>query len=104
MKEILGFIEIIVSSSMVSKGSPWGCEQYIRFLYCENVFRFIYKFKGEPYRNKCLNPYKKDNILSTFVILKDRYKRVYIISLLGYNKSIVYEINCYKKMNKQNNL
>ncbi|AND85569.1 phage major capsid protein [Clostridium tyrobutyricum] len=45
---------------------------HVRFLYDEQVFRFIYKFNGAPYRNKPITPYKGANALSPFVTLADR--------------------------------
>lgn len=45
---------------------------HVRFLYDEQVFRFIYKFNGAPYRNKPIKPYKGANLLSPFVTLGDR--------------------------------
>lgn len=45
---------------------------HVRFLYDEQVFRFIYKFNGAPYRNKPITPYKGANALSPFVTLGDR--------------------------------
>ena len=45
---------------------------HVRFLYDEQVFRFIYKFNGAPYRNKPITPYKGANSLSPFVTLADR--------------------------------
>jgi HK97 family phage major capsid protein len=45
---------------------------HVRFLYDEQVFRFIYKFNGAPYRNKPITPYKGANALSPFVTLVDR--------------------------------
>ncbi|RMD03235.1 phage major capsid protein [Clostridium autoethanogenum] len=45
---------------------------HVRFLYDEQVFRFIYKFNGAPYRNKPITPYKGANSLSPFVTLGDR--------------------------------
>lgn len=45
---------------------------HVRFLYDEQVFRFIYKFNGAPYRNKPITPYKGANALSPFVALADR--------------------------------
>ena len=45
---------------------------HVRFLYDEQVFRFIYKFNGTPYRNKPITPYKGANTLSPFVALADR--------------------------------
>jgi HK97 family phage major capsid protein len=45
---------------------------HVRFLYDEQVFRFIYKFNGAPYRSKPITPYKGANDLSPFVTLADR--------------------------------
>lgn len=45
---------------------------HVRFLYDEQVFRFIYKFNGAPYRNNPIKPYEGANSLSPFVTLKDR--------------------------------
>ena len=45
---------------------------HVRFLYDEQVFRFIYKFNGAPYRSKPIMPYKGANALSPFVTLADR--------------------------------
>ena len=45
---------------------------HVRFLYDEQVFRFIYKFNGAPYRNKPITPYKGANVLSPFITLADR--------------------------------
>lgn len=45
---------------------------HVRFLYDEQVFRFIYKFNGMPYKNKPIMPYKGANPLSPFVTLGDR--------------------------------
>ncbi|APM39879.1 phage major capsid protein [Clostridium kluyveri] len=45
---------------------------HVRFLFDEQVFRFIYKFNGAPYRNKPITPYKGANALSQFVTLVDR--------------------------------
>ena len=45
---------------------------HVRFLYDEQVFRFIYKFNGAPYRSKPITPYKGANSLSPFVTLADR--------------------------------
>ncbi|MHC6181080.1 phage major capsid protein [Clostridium sp. JNZ X4-2] len=45
---------------------------HVRFLYDEQVFRFMYKFNGAPYRNKPITPYKGANALSPFVTLVDR--------------------------------
>lgn len=45
---------------------------HVRFLYDEQVFRFIYKFNGMPYKNKPITPYKGANPLSPFITLGDR--------------------------------
>lgn len=45
---------------------------HVRYLYDEQVFRFIYRFNGAPYRNKPITPYKGTNKLSPFVTLADR--------------------------------
>ncbi|MEY8762483.1 MULTISPECIES: phage major capsid protein [Clostridium] len=45
---------------------------HVRFLYDEQVFRFIYKFNGAPYRSKPITPYKGASYLSPFVTLGDR--------------------------------
>lgn len=45
---------------------------HVRFLYDEQVFRFIYKFNGMPYKSKPMTPYKGANPLSPFVTLGDR--------------------------------
>lgn len=45
---------------------------HVRFLYDEQVFRFIYKFNGMPYKSKAIAPYKGANPLSPFVALADR--------------------------------
>jgi len=45
---------------------------HVRYLYDEQVFRFIYRFNGAPYRNKPITPYKGNVDLSPFVTLADR--------------------------------
>lgn len=45
---------------------------HVRFLYDEQVFRFIYKFNGSLYGNKPIISYKGVNALSPFEILRDR--------------------------------
>lgn len=45
---------------------------YVRFLYDESVFRFIYRVDGQPVWNKPLQPYKGSGTLSPFVALADR--------------------------------
>ncbi|MEY8001604.1 phage major capsid protein [Clostridium sp. Mt-5] len=45
---------------------------HVRFLYDEQLFRFIYRFNGAPYRNKPITPYKGNFELSPFVTLANR--------------------------------
>ena len=45
---------------------------HVRFLYDENVFRFIYRVDGQPIWNKPITPYKGANTLSPFVTLAAR--------------------------------
>lgn len=45
---------------------------HVRFLYDENVFRFIYRVDGQPIWNKPLTPYKGSNTISPFVALAKR--------------------------------
>lgn len=45
---------------------------HVRFLYDENVFRFIYRVDGQPIWNKPITPYKGSNSLSPFVTLAAR--------------------------------
>jgi HK97 family phage major capsid protein len=45
---------------------------HVRFLYDENVFRFIYRVDGQPIWNKPLTPYKGSNTISPFVALSKR--------------------------------
>ena len=45
---------------------------HVRFLYDENVFRFIYRVDGEPIWNKPLTPYKGSSTVSPFVTLAKR--------------------------------
>ena len=45
---------------------------HVRFLYDEQVFRFIYKFNGMPYKSKPITPYKGANALTPFVTLGER--------------------------------
>jgi len=54
------------------KGLTSDVSIHVRFLYDEQVFRFIYKFNGMPYKNKPIMPYKGANPLSPFVTLADR--------------------------------
>jgi HK97 family phage major capsid protein len=45
---------------------------HVRFLYDENVFRFIYRVDGQPLWNKPLMPYKGSGAISPFVALAKR--------------------------------
>ena len=45
---------------------------HVRFLYDENVFRFIYRVDGQPIWNKPLTPYKGTATQSPFVALAKR--------------------------------
>lgn len=45
---------------------------HVRFLYDENVFRFIYRVDGQPVWNAPLQPFKGSNTLSPFVALANR--------------------------------
>lgn len=45
---------------------------HVRFLYDENVFRFIYRVDGQPVWNKALQPYKGSATVSPFVALGAR--------------------------------
>jgi len=45
---------------------------HVRFLYDENVFRFIYRVDGQPVWNKALTPYKGSASVSPFVTLATR--------------------------------
>lgn len=45
---------------------------HVRFLYDENVFRFIYRVDGQPLWGAPLTPYKGSNTVSPFVTLAER--------------------------------
>jgi HK97 family phage major capsid protein len=45
---------------------------HVRFLYDENVFRFIYRVDGQPVWNKPITPFKGSNTQSPFVALAAR--------------------------------
>lgn len=45
---------------------------HVRFLYDENVFRFIYRVDGQPVWSKALQPYKGSATVSPFVALTKR--------------------------------
>lgn len=45
---------------------------HVRFIYDESVFRFVYRFDGEPVLSSAITPYKGTNTLSHFVKLNSR--------------------------------
>jgi len=45
---------------------------HVRFVYDEQVFRFVYRFDGQPILGSAITPYKGTNTLSHFVALEDR--------------------------------
>ncbi len=45
---------------------------HVRFLYDENVFRFIYRVDGQPIWNKPITSYKGNNTISPFIALAKR--------------------------------
>jgi HK97 family phage major capsid protein len=45
---------------------------HVRFVYDESVFRFVYRFDGQPMLNSAITPYKGSNTLSHFVGLAAR--------------------------------
>ena len=58
---------------MIDKGGVNAASSiHVRFLYDENVFRFIYRVDGQPVWNKPLTPYKGSGTLSPFVALQKR--------------------------------
>lgn len=57
----------------IDKSAPTAdASIHVRFLYDEQIFRFIYRFNGAPYRNKPVTPYKGNYQLSPFITLADR--------------------------------
>jgi len=54
------------------KGIDTASSIHVRFLYDENVFRFIFRFDGQPLWNKSLQPYKGAANISPFVALAKR--------------------------------
>ena len=54
------------------KGIDAQSSIHVRFLYDENVFRFIFRFDGQPLWNKTLKPYKGAADISPFVALNKR--------------------------------
>lgn len=58
---------------MIDKGSiKSDVSVHVRFIYDEQVFKFVYRADGQPIRNKPLTPYKGNNTLSPFVTLAAR--------------------------------
>lgn len=57
----------------IDKNSPTSdVSIHVRFLFDEQIFRFIYRFNGAPYRSKPITPYKGNSTLSPFVTLGSR--------------------------------
>lgn len=60
---------------MIDKGGVKAASSiHVRFLYDEQVFRFIYRVDGQPIWNKPLAPYKGSAVVSPFVALASRTK------------------------------
>ena len=58
---------------LIDKGGVKAASSiHVRFLYDENVFRFIYRADGKPIWNKPLAPYKGKSTISPFVALEKR--------------------------------
>jgi HK97 family phage major capsid protein len=58
---------------LIDKGSIKSASSiHVRFLYDENVFRFIYRVDGKPIWTKPLTPYKGSATVSPFVTLAKR--------------------------------
>ena len=58
---------------LIDKGGVKAASSiHVRFLYDENVFRFIYRVDGKPTWNKPLTPYKGSASVSPFVTLAKR--------------------------------
>lgn len=58
---------------LIDKGGVKAASSiHVRFLYDENVFRFIYRVDGKPIWNKPLTPYKGSSTVSPFVTLAKR--------------------------------
>lgn len=58
---------------MIDKGGVKAASSiHVRFLYDEQVFRFIYRVDGQPIWNKPLAPYKGSAVVSPFVALATR--------------------------------
>lgn len=58
---------------LIDKGGVKSASSiHVRFLYDENVFRFIYRVDGQPIWNAPQKPYKGSNTVSPFVALAKR--------------------------------
>ena len=58
---------------LIDKGGVQATSSiHVRFLYDENVFRFIYRCDGQPIWNKALTPYKGSATVSPYVTLAKR--------------------------------
>ena len=58
---------------MIDKGGiNQATSVHVRFLYDEQVFRFIYRCDGQPIWSKSLTPYKGKNVVSPYVTLAKR--------------------------------
>lgn len=58
---------------MIDKGGmKTATSIHVRFLYDEQVFRFIYRVDGQPIWNKALTPYKGTSTVSPYVTLAKR--------------------------------
>jgi HK97 family phage major capsid protein len=53
-------------------GTQTASSIHVNFVYDETVFRFVYRFDGQPSWNSALTPYKGTNTLSPFVVLDER--------------------------------
>jgi HK97 family phage major capsid protein len=59
--------------AMIDKGGLQSAQSiHVRFLYDENVFRFVYRTDGQPMWNSALTPFKGSSTLSPFVTLAAR--------------------------------
>ena len=57
----------------IDKGSMKGdVSIHVRFIYDESVFRFVYRFDGQPVLASAITPFKGTNTLSHFVKLDSR--------------------------------
>ena len=76
--ETLGTLGDIILSDfsqylLIDKGGINAASSiHVRFLYDENVFRFIYRVDGQPVWNAPLQPFKGSSTLSPFVALANR--------------------------------